>query len=135
MHNRGYVLLASSGVVSASNVEMLSRLCFCSMRCVRSSMDTVSISPILSALESSDKMLLYGVSKHLIGRLTRKPCRSLYGHLRHKACGQMKHLLLPGKGLRSEACLQTPMQATLAHNRSSNISTDPPLAYLPQCVS
>ena len=72
-------MLASSGVVSASNVEMLSRLCFCSMRCVRSSMDTVSISPILSALESSDKMLLYGVSKHLIGRLTRKPCRSLYG--------------------------------------------------------
>ena len=73
------MLLASSGVVSASNVEMLSRLCFCSMRCVRSSMDTVSISPILSALESSDKMLLYGVSKHLIGRLTRKPCGSLTG--------------------------------------------------------
>ena len=89
------MLLASSGVVSASNVEMLSRLCFCSMRCVRSSMDTVSISPILSALESSDKMLLYGVSKHLIGRLTRKPCGSLYGDLRHRAYGQLEHFMLP----------------------------------------
>ena len=89
------MLLASSGVVSASNVEMLSRLCFCSMRCVRSSMDTVSISPILSALESSDKMLLYGVSKHLIGRLTRKPCGSLYGDLRQLAIGLVEHFMLP----------------------------------------
>ena len=61
-----------------------------------------------------------------------KPCRPLHGGLRHKAHGQMEHLLLPGKGLRSEACLKIPMQATSAHNRSSNISTDPPLAYLPE---
>ena len=75
--------LVRSGGLSGTGVSLLLQL------------PSVRISTILGALESSDKMLLYGVSKHLIGRLTRKPCRSLYGDLRHKAYGQLEHFMLP----------------------------------------
>ena len=96
--------------------------------------DTSTNSLGTGLFESPYKLLSDTVLRGLVSIVLMKPCRPLHGDLRHKAHGQMEHLLLPGKGLRSEACLNIPMQATSAHNRSSKISVGLPLAYLPESV-
>ena len=104
------------------------------MRFTGFSIDTSIDSLGTGLFESPYKVLSDTVLRGLVSIVPMKPCRPLHGGLRHKAHGQMEHLLLLGKGLRSEACLKIPMQATSAHNRSSNISVGLPLAYLPEAV-
>ena len=75
------------------------------MRFAGCSIDTSMNSLGTGLFESPYKVLLDTVSQLLARIVPMKRCRPLDGDLRHKAHGQMEHLLLPGKGFRSEACL------------------------------
>ena len=75
------------------------------MRLTGCSIDTSVNSLGTGLFESPYKLLSDTVLRGLVSIVFMKPCRPLHGDLRHKAHGQMEHLLLPGKGFRSEACL------------------------------